>query len=344
MNNDILISRIAPVSDADAAAMVSEPAARELAEQIMRTDPRRRTGTPRSRRRYGRMVLPAAAAAAAAAAAVAVALAGTVPAVQPRHTSDQGPAGSPPTVHLAAVTSPIALAANASVIANRSTDSGPTQWIYLKVMSTISHAPPGGIMAQIPGTRQTTQTWTRVDRRKTAILRNGEVVVNSTSIVASPVGWPHISYRYLNSLPTSPARLMDVIKHNVQAIPPVEPGATGQHIFYAVVALIENNPVLPARLSAALYGVLARLKSVHLGHATDLAGRKVLSLYQIQDGYLKEEIFINPVTYAYAGQRTVAVRAHVSGGLDGTIHVRNGELLADEAIVTSTIVNRPGEK
>lgn len=238
----------------------------------------------------------------------------------------------------------MALAANDTVIAGRSIDPRPTQWIYLKVTSTISHAPPGGVMAQIPGTHQTTQTWTRVDGRKIAFFKTGKVIVTSTDIAGSPVGWPHINYRYLNSLPTNPARLTDVIKHNIQTIPPAEPGATGQHIFYAVKALIENNPVLPARLSAALYGVLAQLKLVHLGHATDLAGRKVLSLYQIQDGYLKEEIFINPATYAYAGQTTVAIRAHASSGLDGTMHVRKGELLADQAIITSAIVNRPAQR
>ena len=337
MNDDVLISRIAPLSDADAAAMISGQAARELAEQIMQTDPAGRPGPARHRRHPLRMVPVAAAiTAAATVVAVMVALARPVPAVRPPRGNSWPPA------HLEAVTSPAALAANATLAADRTIDPRPTQWIYLMVISTISHAPPGGAMAQIPGTRQTTGTWTRADRRQTAFLTNGRIVMMSTDILGSPIGWPQITYSYLNSLPTDPDRLMNVIKDNVQAIPGDDP--TGQRVFNAVVALIENNPALPARLSAALYGVLAELNSVHLGHATDLAGQRVLSLSEVQQGYLKQEIFINPATYAYTGQETLAIRDHTSTGLDGTLHIHQGELLADNAIVASAIVDHPGER
>jgi hypothetical protein len=355
MNDDILISAIAPVSDADAAALVSAQAAAELAEQITRTEegkrrvlaPRRPATRSATRPKPGRLVRPAAATAAAAAAAaaaviaVAVALAATAESGGP-HRSGTGP--SPAAGGLAAPTGPLALAANATVIASRSIDPRSTQWIYLKVLSTTSNAAPGGIMAQVPGTRRITETWTQVSGQKFAYVQHGKIIVIGTSIAGSPYGWSRITYRYLNSLPTSPAGLMKVIRHNIQMLPAPGAGATGQQIFDSVVALIENNPVLPARLSAACYGVLARLKSVRLGHVMSLAGKEVLSLYQVQDGYLRREILISPDSYAYSGQITVAVRSRTLRGLDGVLHVRKGELLADDAIIASQIVNRPGER
>ena len=70
----------------------------------------------------------------------------------------------------------------------------------------------------------------------------------------------------------------------------------------------------------------------------------MLTLSQTQQGYLKEEIFINPATYAYAGQQTLAIRDHTSTGLDGTLHIHQGELLSDNAIMSSAIMDQPGER
>jgi hypothetical protein len=107
---------------------------------------------------------------------------------------------------------------------------------------------------------------------------------------------------------------------------------------------MENYPLLPSKLSAGLYGVLAQLKSVHLDHTTDLAGKKVLGLDVVVEGYLKEEILIDPATYAYAGQVRVAVRAHTNVALDETVTIKKGELLDDEAILRSAVVNSAGQR
>jgi hypothetical protein len=52
---------------------------------------------------------------------------------------------------------------------------------------------------------------------------------------------------------------------------------------------------------------------------------------------------INPRTYAYMGYVDVAVRAHTSTGLDGTAHIRRGQVLGWEALLGSGIVQRPGQ-
>ena len=47
---------------------------------------------------------------------------------------------------------------------------------------------------------------------------------------------------------------------------------------------------------------------------TPATGGSELSLSQVQQGYLKEEIFINPATYAYTRQETLAIRDHRDTG------------------------------
>lgn len=58
-----------------------------------------------------------------------------------------------------------------------------------------------------------------------------------TRIAGSPAGWPPISYAYLNSLPTDPTSLMQVIRHNIHTLPgPFSKAATGSQVFDSVAA------------------------------------------------------------------------------------------------------------
>ncbi|HXA61422.1 MAG TPA: hypothetical protein VNW94_19935, partial [Streptosporangiaceae bacterium] len=72
-------------------------------------------------------------------------------------------------------------------------------------------------------------------------------------------------------------------------------------------------------------------------------GRHVLSLDNLHQG-LKTSILVNPTTYSYAGQQIVVVSDRTESGLDGSLHLTKGELLNDEAVLVSKIVNRPGER
>jgi hypothetical protein len=53
MNDDTLLSRLAPVTDEQASAMVSRQALGELAEDIVRTAPAEHPASP-ARRKHGR--------------------------------------------------------------------------------------------------------------------------------------------------------------------------------------------------------------------------------------------------------------------------------------------------
>jgi hypothetical protein len=250
-----------------------------------------------------------------------------------------------PPMRLVAVTSPRALAANAAAVARRLPVPAPTQWVYVKMESTISHAPPSGAMVQVPGSHRITESWTRIDMLYVASVRRGRTVVTSTNGgMGNPIGWPAISYKYLNSLPSDPDALLRTMRRNMSAYPGLYGGPpSDDDVFDSVLALVENYTVLPARLNAALYGVLARLKVVHLGWARDNAGRRVLSLYRIEDGE-KDAIFVDPATYAFAGQRRLMVADRTLKALDGSRTFHKGEIFNDAAILVSKIVNTPGAR
>lgn len=78
---------------------------------------------------------------------------------------------------------------------------------------------------------------------------------------------------------------------------------------------------LPARFQAELYAVVVGLPGVRFDpSAADAAGRRGIGLYLIQDGFLKQEIIINPRTYTFMGLLWVVARAHDEGGR----HLRKG--------------------
>jgi hypothetical protein len=257
------------------------------------------------------------------------------------------PPGALPRVHLAAVTSPMSLAGNAATLAQHAPVPAASQWVYVKLESAVSKGKPSGATEQVRGMHKIRETWTRVDLSATAYVKGDKVVTVQNTLPPGASmhleGWPKpITYSYLNSLPTDPVKLLEVIRQNSSA----DFSGTGdQACFSSVLALMENYPVLPPKLQAGLYGVLAHLKSVHLRHRTDIAGRKVLSLDYVTKNGITESILVNPATYAYAGQRAVVTRNSSNTDTAGkTLRLRKGELLDDEAVLVSRIVNTAGTR
>jgi len=239
-------------------------------------------------------------------------------------------------------------------------DPAPGQWIYTDVLQANSSSGGGGFLFGPPDERQSLVSWMRADRLQYAWLEHGKVVVDrvlGSESYYTPAqrreyqkdlrlggglgGWPNSSYPYLDALPTAPARLKAIIAANVKS-QSVLVGTGNTAIFNAIYWLM-TTVVLSPRLSAGLYGVLATLPGVHFDAATDLAGRRGLGLYMVQEGYDKQEIVINPKTYVYMGYKDVAVKAQTLTGTDGTFHVRKGQVLAWQALVASGVVGRPGQ-
>src|SRR5260370_15746064 len=178
-----------------------------------------------------------------------------------------------------------------------------------------------------------TQTWTRVDGREQAVLQHGKLYVSG--LLGSPEGWKSVSYAYLKSLPTDPARLRAIIAGQA--------GRTDTNIFDAVQAMPESQAAMPPRLNAALSGVLASLRQVRFEPSvTDLAGRHGVGLSIVAERYIKQVLITNPATYAFMGEKSVAIKAHVSVGLDGTLRVKKGQVMGWSAGPQSGICRHAG--
>jgi hypothetical protein len=313
------------------------------------------TGAAGGKRRYGRRIVTVAviAVAAAAAALAAVVVVQNQPAYRlPGATGSPSPSAAP-------VPGPAVTAAQLVAYATRAAataplfDPKPDEWIYSKTLAATSSAGEGGMLFGPPDGRAVQQSWNRVDGRQQAYLQHGKLVFSSLlpagAVAPAPGGWPNISYPYLDSLPSNPARLKAVIEAGLKAQNYVI-GSGNTGIFNAIQALIENV-VLPLKLRASLYGVLASDPAVHFDpRVADFAGQTGVAFYTYQEGYLKQELVINPRTYAFMGRRDVAYRSRnlpeaINNGVASgpTIHIRKGQVTGEFAVLESGIVQHAGQ-
>lgn len=152
--------------------------------------------------------------------------------------------------------------------------------------------------------------------------------------------WKSITYPYLNSLPTDPAALEKII---LEKNPPGGPLPTRERaIFDAIYLLLtdfvqDGSTVVPPKLEAAFYRILQQLPGVRFETAIDLAGRTGVGFTMVEYGYSKEEIVINPLTYAYMGSKDVAVKDNDAS------HWKKGQVMGWSALLGSAIVQKPGQ-
>jgi hypothetical protein len=312
-----------------------------------------RTAMPRHGPRRPVLVVGAlAVAAAVAAAAVVIVIRGKPVATVPR------PLAAPAHGHVPAP-GPAATAAQLVAYATRAAAAGPAyipkpdDWVYTKTLQATSSGPQGGMLFGPPDGTAVEQGWVRVDGRQQAAFAHGRLVFSPLRPAgaggALPGGWPDVSYRYLDSLPSNPASLEAVIEAGLKAQNYVV-GSGNIGVFNAIQALMENV-VLPLKLRASLYGVLASDPAVHFDRrVTDFAGQTGVAFYTRQEGYLSIEIVINPRTYAYMGDRYVAYRARnlpsaVNNGVPSGpyIHVSKGQVTGETAVLESGIVAHAGQ-
>lgn len=234
----------------------------------------------------------------------------------------------------------------------------PSQWVLVKSESAASSAGGGGFLFGPPNERIIRLQWIRADGREYA---SGVTVPANlpashrvtASLQISPGGqpiacpWKGSSYAYLSSLPTDPAALESVIlAANTPTGNPCYSPAPDVAIFTAVTNLLQdevNGVLIPPKLAAALYHLLQRLPEVHFESETDLAGRTGLGLYMVMEGYYKREIVIDPASYMYMGEKTVAIKDHQSQVNDGHRFIKNGQVLGWSALLTLAVVARPGQ-
>jgi hypothetical protein len=343
-----------------ASAMIPEDfchmADKILRDHEVRGQGRRRKRAASSGRRFGPKLVAVGAVAAAVAAATVIAL----QKVPPRPAARAG--ASPRT---SADADGLRLASYAAKAAASEPAWQPNQWIYSDVLnSSPGPSKPGG-------TSDSIITWTQVDNHQFAYYGNGastsgKLVIRSevpflgqqTGAFGRPVTEGDL-YSYLQSLPTTPAALRAVIAHNVETYDQKpgmkklarifgEPTVTGNYGVWYVIQETLDGTVLPPKLLAAVYGVLATDPAVHfVKSVTDNVGQTGVGFYAME-GVWKYEIMINPSTYAYMGVNSVAVaswtrRYTVDGVTHTGITVKKGEDKGWTDLVASGIVQHPGQ-
>jgi hypothetical protein len=342
------IDQLSAVSDLDAARLVSEDAFAQLADQITAHPRRKAPGGLR----WGTAGLPVAAAVVAAALA-----AGAILAVQD-HPARTGASLTPSPTARPATTAAQLVAYATRHAAAESFDPQPHQWLYTDVRTAdFPNAPGHGHVVVDPRFKPVNaQQWDRLDGAKIAVPYDGKLDDNGVggpfSSGVTVFGWRSLRYSYLESLPASPARLTAIIESTLKAqnkdraVPPgVIPADSGVAVFKAVETLEGNVVVLPPRLQAGLYGVLARDPAVRFHPSvTDYSGRRGAGFSaSLDNGNTEDLIVVNTRTYAYMGTEQVALRAFTTTGNDGTYRYHKGWILDLQAVVAAGIVQHAGQ-
>jgi hypothetical protein len=238
----------------------------------------------------------------------------------------------------------------------------PGAWIVVKTEFADSSGGGGGYLFGPPDERKVDLTWYRPGGCEVAFVPSvaaslppartviGQLTIdpNGGAVGCAPGstlgGWRSVSYSYLSSLPADPAALEQVLLAND---PPNGTMTRDDAIYDEIYTLFSagafEGVVIPTKLEAALYRVLQQLPGVHFETAADLAGRTGLGFWRVAEGYVKQELVIDPVTYAFMGYEDVAVADHAMVGTDGTRYVKKGHVLGWGAVLGIAVVQKPGQ-
>jgi hypothetical protein len=149
-------------------------------------------------------------------------------------------------------------------------------------------------------------------------------------------------YKKLATLPTDPDALLrwgyDLAKDVTGA------GLTEDGDVYAIFKGFLADNVLPPDLEAGFFRATKQIPGVTV-ETVDIFGRPTLSIGQTED-WLREELLLDPETYAVRGQRstiTKNTRINPLKAGNSTGEVKQGSRVVDERLVTA-IVDEPGER
>ncbi|GAA4637611.1 hypothetical protein GCM10023196_092100 [Actinoallomurus vinaceus] len=221
----------------------------------------------------------------------------------------------------------------------------PDQWIYVESRQRF---PAIGTHAEGPKTplvKFVERTWWRADGKQIARTQEGHYGDGKLRIENGNQLWKH-NYPMLAALPTDPAAL-DAWVASHEFIGGLKPKNAEERAvaLYGQYCAILRNGVAPPKIEAAVFRAIARISGVTLRKNTvDLAGRPAIAVGRVEEGYLFREILIDPKTYAYLGERDIAVKDHASTATDGRWTIKKGAILNLETHATPKIVDRPGQR
>ncbi|MGP3921820.1 CU044_5270 family protein [Streptomyces sp. 8N616] len=152
-------------------------------------------------------------------------------------------------------------------------------------------------------------------------------------------------FRFMSELPDDPEQVLKKVR-GFYPTSKESPESRAQHEFRALGLLINSYPVPPEGL-AKVYRALAAVKGVavvdHL--VEDVTGREAIALYLKGKGDtgLRNEILIDPVSFAYLGSRYVAAADQKGDGSSGT-EWKTGDVISSTAIKEAALVGERGKR
>ncbi|WP_026402327.1 CU044_5270 family protein [Actinomadura rifamycini] len=321
---DELVRTLARVRDGDLAGYADRPAARALLADITAASPADAPARARrSARRFPRLAVRLAAAGALAAAATA--------GVVVVSTDDGRPPAPVPAVGSVAHASEILDGAVAAAAARPYTAPGPEQWLYTKVRMK-GAAEASGAVTGGPYETKSWELWRRVDgKHQYAAYRDGKLTEPPAS-----EGKPRASR--FDPLPTDP----DALLRKIGAMP----GQPDELAFGTLITILAEN-LHPPQVEAAIFGAMRRIPGVTATEGTvDAAGRPAVTLgLTAREGWVRQEVLLDPETYRYLGERSVTVGDRTLEGDDGgDLVVKSGTLQYEQVRTAAAIVDEPGER
>lgn len=242
----------------------------------------------------------------------------------------------------------------------------PGQWSYAKTLSASSSKGDGGSLFGPPDLRVTREEWRSIDGKQTAFMDKGKLrtgaggavqrAAGAEGEVQSPTGaeqtapWatsPRMDYPYLLSLPTEPAALLAEVGRNIEQENGPNKATAEQRASrtFQIMEIWMRDVALPTKLRSAMYRALGQIPGVkYEGKAADIAGRSGVTFYRIEEGYLRTEIMVDPVSHQYLGFRAIAVRNHLSKADDGNRLRKRGDILGWGGLVKVGFVDKPGQR
>ncbi|HEX2316967.1 MAG TPA: CU044_5270 family protein [Thermomonospora sp.] len=209
----------------------------------------------------------------------------------------------------------------------------PDQWVYVETRYRRSGVPRKGEV-RTPASPLTTvvdRLWTKADGTRLAYAEKGRLVVSPTGSAMPPS-----DYATVARLPRDPDALLAWARRNAP------PKAGDDRAFGLLSSLLNNNGVLPPDQEAAVYRAMAKIPRVVLDRAArDGRGRPALGVSLVVEGYVKQEILLDPATYAYRGHRATIVRDHTfpDGGT-----FRKGTVESESMRLAAGVVDRAGQR
>ncbi|MEV0383157.1 hypothetical protein [Nonomuraea sp. NPDC050643] len=292
----------------------------------------------------------------------------------PGAAQETGEAGRPSASVTALRLRPVAnaqdLADNAAVLASGEPEwsAEPTQWGYVKSLNARTRVDGGEWLRGAPEVTTTREQWRRLDDKAFATVEQGRLEIHKGSEF-------EVAYPYLLALPADADRLLARVYESVdtenarhrasslrsaqeraesrgktpeeakrlaeESVPELTPERRDRWAFQLIAAGM-RDAALPPRLRAAMYGAMAKIPGVRYeAGASDLLKRRGSTLYHVLEGYLRDEIFVDPKTYAYLGYRTTVVKQH----RDGPFGVmRKGEIHNWDALLVAAVVDKAGQR